>query len=174
MNKKSGHIIRIVLGVYLAWLGVRLVVQAVQGKPSNMLFMEAMGVLFLIIGAVYAGFSVRCLLKIRKNERLPEERTSEEAGADAGVTEEIPVRDVMKAVESGQTDLRRSALGEKTESEENKPQDRPESEKEEAEKEEDKDANIDAKEDSVLRIAAENAEEEGPDTEQLEKDFEER
>lgn len=58
MNKKSGHAIRIVLGGYLAYLGVRILMETIQKKPSNEVLMLVLAVVFLLIGIAYAGNSI--------------------------------------------------------------------------------------------------------------------
>ena len=39
MNKKGGNVIRIVLGVYLIYLGVNIFIEVVQKNPANSGFM---------------------------------------------------------------------------------------------------------------------------------------
>lgn len=55
MNKKSGYALRIVLGGYLAYLGVRILTEMIQKRPSNMTLMSVMAVLFIVVGVGYAG-----------------------------------------------------------------------------------------------------------------------
>ena len=38
MNKKAWYTFRIVLGGYLAWLGIRMLIEMVNEKPNNMVF----------------------------------------------------------------------------------------------------------------------------------------
>lgn len=77
MNKKASFALRIVLGGYLAWLGIRILLEINEKKPSNTLFMGIMAVVFIIIGGAYAIFSVRQVLKIRKDEMGINENTAE-------------------------------------------------------------------------------------------------
>ena len=42
MNNRTGYGLRIVLGGYLAYLGIRMLIQTVSEKPANMMFMGAM------------------------------------------------------------------------------------------------------------------------------------
>ena len=51
MNKKGGNVIRIVLGVYLIYLGVSIFIEVVQKNPANSGFMGAAGGIFVIVGA---------------------------------------------------------------------------------------------------------------------------
>ena len=46
MNKKGGNVIRIVLGVYLIYLGVSIFIEVVQKNPANSGFMGAAGGIF--------------------------------------------------------------------------------------------------------------------------------
>ncbi len=68
MNNKSGHVIRIILGAYLAYLGVRILIQVIKTEPSNSEIMGVLSVLFIIIGAGYAIFSIRNFIKAYKSE----------------------------------------------------------------------------------------------------------
>lgn len=86
MNKKAVYAFRIVLGGYLAWIGVRLIFETTKEQPTNMIFMCVMGALFVLIGGGYAIYSLKKVLDIRKEERGAygtesgaEEREPEEA-----------------------------------------------------------------------------------------------
>ena len=68
MNNKSGHIIRVILGVYLAYLGVRILMQVIKTESSNSGVMGVLSVLFILIGGGYAIFSIRNLIKVYKSE----------------------------------------------------------------------------------------------------------
>ena len=68
MNNKRGHIIRAVLGGYLAYLGVRILMQVIENKPSDQTLMSVLAVLFIIIGGCYAGFSIRGIIRAVKSE----------------------------------------------------------------------------------------------------------
>ena len=76
MNKKGGNVIRIVLGVYLIYLGVSIFIEVVQKNPANSGFMGVAGGIFVIVGAVYAK-KVFEEMKKEKNveEKLPKEET---------------------------------------------------------------------------------------------------
>ena len=69
MNKKAAYALRLVLGAYLAYLGVKLIIQMVQERPTNMILMCALSVVFVIVGGGYAIYSLKKLLDIRKEER---------------------------------------------------------------------------------------------------------
>ena len=59
MNKKAWYTFRIVLGGYLAWLGIRMLIEMVNEKPNNMVFMCVMSVIFILIGLAYAIYYVK-------------------------------------------------------------------------------------------------------------------
>lgn len=80
MNNKRGHIIRAVLGGYLVYLGVRILMQVIENQPSNQTLMSVLAVLFLIIGGCYAGFSIRGIIKAVKSERGHDEGPELEQG----------------------------------------------------------------------------------------------
>lgn len=83
MNKKASFALRIVLGGYLAWLGIRILLEINETKPSNTVFMGIMAVIFIIIGGGYAIFSIRQVLKIRKEEMGIDEKTAENEMEDS-------------------------------------------------------------------------------------------
>ena len=64
MNKNNGHIFRIVAGIYLIYLGVKILMDVTRKQPSNMVFMAVMSVIFIVIGALYAGTALKKMLGI--------------------------------------------------------------------------------------------------------------
>ena len=82
MNNKTGYGLRIVLGGYLAYLGIRMFVQTVNDRPENMMFMGTMAVLFAVAGIAYAGHSLKKVWGSRKEETKSSEE--EKTGADGG------------------------------------------------------------------------------------------
>ena len=96
-NNRTGNIFRIIAGAYLAYLGVQLVTQTIQQKPTNEIFNIVMGVLFIVVGAWFAIGALRGILKEQKQERenitlnsQPAEKSSEE--------------DLVEAVEGSETE----------------------------------------------------------------------
>lgn len=75
MNNRTGYGLRIVLGGYLAYLGIRMLIQTVSEKPANMMFMGAMAVLFTVVGIAYVAYSVKKALELKKAEQEPEPET---------------------------------------------------------------------------------------------------
>lgn len=90
MNNRTGYGLRIVLGGYLAYLGIRMLIQTVSEKPANMMFMGAMAVLFTVVGIAYVAYSVKKALELKKAEQeteqesepKPEEEAVEQSEAD--------------------------------------------------------------------------------------------
>lgn len=72
MDKKGMYIFRVILGGYLGYLGIKLLVQMSQEKPSNMILMSVMGALFVVVGVGYAIFSLKKVLDLRKGEESDE------------------------------------------------------------------------------------------------------
>lgn len=77
MNKKAWYTFRIVLGGYLAWLGIRMLIEMVNEKPNNMVFMCAMSVIFILIGSAYAVYYVKKMFDLKKEDRGIEEENKE-------------------------------------------------------------------------------------------------
>lgn len=63
MNKKAWMAFRIVIGGYLAYLGVRLLLQIYKEGPSNGMAMGALAVVFILVGAGYAVMSLKSIWK---------------------------------------------------------------------------------------------------------------
>ena len=85
MNKKAAYALRIVLGAYLAFLGVKLIIQMVQEKPTNMIYICVMSIIFVAVGGGYAVYSLKELIDIRKEEKgtAVSDEPDEESGSAA-------------------------------------------------------------------------------------------
>ena len=70
MNKKSGYALRIVLGGYLTYLGIRILSEMIQQRPSNMTLMSVLAVVFILVGVAYAGNAICKTLKLISKSRL--------------------------------------------------------------------------------------------------------
>lgn len=90
MNKKSGYALRIVLGGYLTYLGIRILSEMIQQRPSNMTLMSVLAVVFILVGVAYAGnaicktFEIDIKKKIAKmiaKRKAEQKRKAEEAAA---------------------------------------------------------------------------------------------
>lgn len=101
MNNKSGHVIRIILGAYLAYLGVRILMRVIEAEPSNSEIMGLLAVLFIVIGGGYAVFSIRNLIKIYKSENAK----------NSGLDETQELRIPGQAIDAGTAGSDRRADG---------------------------------------------------------------
>ena len=95
MNKKSGYALRIVLGGYLTYLGIRILSEMIQQRPSNMTLMSVLAVVFILVGVAYAGNAIcktfeidikKQIAKMIAKRKAEQKRKAEEAAA-AQVTE---------------------------------------------------------------------------------------
>ena len=90
MNKKSGYALRIVLGGYLTYLGIRILSEMIQRRPSNMTLMSVLAVVFILVGVAYAGNAIcktfeidikKQIAKMIAKRKAEQERKAEEAAA---------------------------------------------------------------------------------------------
>ena len=186
MNKKAWYTFRIVLGGYLAWLGIRMLIEMVNEKPNNMVFMCVMSVIFILIGLAYAIYYVKKMFDLKKEDHRIEEEDKEafDAGKDQAdrkrrknVLPEIGSNEEMKKeAEQGKTDKETAQSGYKAGSETEQSDDKV---KKEAEKPNDK--NEEDAEDEMIKEGGKNQEPELAmeefieETEtEIENDYEER
>ena len=90
MNKKSGCALRIVLGGYLTYLGIRILSEMIQQRPSNMTLMSVLAVVFILVGVAYAGNAIcktfeidikKHIAKMIAKRKAEQKRKAEEAAA---------------------------------------------------------------------------------------------
>ena len=90
MNKKSGCALRIVLGGYLTYLGIRILSEMIQQRPSNMTLMSVLAVVFILVGVAYAGDAIcktfeidikKQIAKMIAKRKAEQKRKAEEAAA---------------------------------------------------------------------------------------------
>lgn len=90
MNKKSGYALRIVLGGYLTYLGIRILSEMIQQRPSNMTLMLVLAVVFILVGVAYAGNAIcktfeidikKQIAKMIAKRKAEQKRKAEEAAA---------------------------------------------------------------------------------------------
>ena len=90
MNKKSGFALRIVLGGYLTYLGIRILSEMIQQRPSNMTLMSVLAVVFILVGVAYAGNAIcktfeidikKQIAKMIAKRKAEQKRKAEEAAA---------------------------------------------------------------------------------------------
>ena len=100
MNRKAGYAFRIVLGGYLAYIGIRILMQMIDKRPSNMVFMSVMAVIFAVIGSAYAIYSLKKVWDMRKEEMTDTDTEADEELADVGVRPDTDVRPIdIKSLE---------------------------------------------------------------------------
>ncbi|HJB46361.1 MAG TPA: hypothetical protein H9713_06625 [Candidatus Mediterraneibacter surreyensis] len=116
MDKKGMYIFRVILGGYLGYLGIKLLVQMSQEKPSNMILMSVMGALFVVVGVGYAIFSLKKVLDLRKGEESDESPVATE-DEEADKEEKTQRRVNMQTVGTEQLSDDSAALKESTDSE---------------------------------------------------------
>lgn len=90
MNKKSGYALRIVLGGYLTYLGIRILSEMIQQRPSNMTLMSVLAVVFILVGVAYTGNAIcktfeidikKQIAKMIAKRKAEQKRKAEEAAA---------------------------------------------------------------------------------------------
>lgn len=90
MNKKSGYALRIVLGGYLTYLGIRILSEMIQQRPSKMTLMSVLAVVFILVGVAYAGNAIcktfeidikKQIAKMIAKRKAEQKRKAEEAAA---------------------------------------------------------------------------------------------
>ena len=100
MNRKAGYAFRIVLGGYLAYFGIRILMQMMDKRPSYMGFMSVMAVIFAVIGSAYAIYSLKKVWDMRKEEMTDTDTKADEELADVGVRPDTDVRPIdIKSLE---------------------------------------------------------------------------
>lgn len=87
MSQKSWDVLRIVAGLYLAYLGVKSMMTAISDRPENMVFFLIMAVIFMITGAGYAIYAIRRVWAGRneeteETEAIEENEDSENSGEE--------------------------------------------------------------------------------------------
>lgn len=80
MNKKVNYILRIVLGLYLAFVGGKLTREMLMERPSDMAFKLFMGAVFIAVGLGYVIWIIKSMAAEKKKEQ-EEERKAEAAEA---------------------------------------------------------------------------------------------
>ncbi|MDD2981601.1 MAG: hypothetical protein PHN80_16755, partial [Hespellia sp.] len=75
-SDKARNTLRIVVGLYILYLGGSLAVDVYKAKPSNMILLIAIGIAFVVIGGCIAGFAVKGYIAASMAER--EEAASDE------------------------------------------------------------------------------------------------
>ncbi|MBU3875509.1 hypothetical protein HGO97_006755 [Faecalicatena sp. AGMB00832] len=68
MNKKSWYVLRIVVGLYLTYLGIKLITGVMAERPGNMVFVLFMAGIFIVIGVLYAVSAIKKVLALKNEE----------------------------------------------------------------------------------------------------------
>lgn len=74
MNERSRFILRVVAGLYLVYLGVKMIQGLMVDKPENMMLMLSVAVVFVIVGVLFVISSARNMKSFR-NAEPPQEET---------------------------------------------------------------------------------------------------
>ncbi len=119
MNKKSGLILRIILGAYLIFLGVSLLSQMIQSRPSDFVLKSVIAIVFIIVGGMYAFGNIKAIYNMVKEETdefsdngADETRTKaldEKPNHDASIYRTAPMpnrEEIRRGMVSKDTDLR--------------------------------------------------------------------
>lgn len=86
MNEKSRLILRVVAGLYLAYLGIQMIRGLIADRPENFAFMAAMAVIFIVVGIGFVIFSAKNVIAL-KNEEPETEQEGEEDTKENSITE---------------------------------------------------------------------------------------
>ena len=109
MSENSKQAIRIVLGGYLAFVGIRLFKQAAFDHVGNMAFGMVFGAVFTVVGLIYAITAIKQNLANKKAEldlkyADPVEDTEDEVVAEEEVEVVETVEDIVETVEDKDTE----------------------------------------------------------------------
>ncbi len=111
MNKKSWMVLRIVAGMYLAFLGIQIISQVSKEQPSNLALMVCAAVVFIGVGVAYAGAAIRSIFKMSKGEEGREDdlqMADQEYFERQEVRREVPdiqLKQEMTAVETEEKEV---------------------------------------------------------------------
>lgn len=84
-------IFRVLLGGYLAYLGITLVTDAIKDKPEHYIIFMLVGIIFTVIGGGWLIYSLRSHFKNQKKEEIEETDDTqmiEESNEEKSNTEE--------------------------------------------------------------------------------------
>ena len=81
MKNKSGLVLRIILGMYLVFLGGNLLTEMVKMKPSDYMLKSFLAVIFILVGIGYAFHNIKAIYKMvnKETEETPEPHSEETA-----------------------------------------------------------------------------------------------
>lgn len=105
MNKKSGYALRIVLGGYLTYLGIRILSEMIQQRPSNMTLMSVLAVVFILVGVAYAGNAICKTFEIDIKKQIAKMIAKRKAEQKRKAEEAAAAKEMSQVTESTTTDV---------------------------------------------------------------------
>ena len=105
MNKKSGYALRIVLGGYLTYLGIRILSEMIQQHPSNMTLMSVLAVVFILVGVAYAGNAICKTFEIDIKKQLAKMIAKRKAEQKRKAEEAAVAKEMSQVTESTTTEV---------------------------------------------------------------------
>lgn len=104
MNKKSGCALRIVLGGYLTYLGIRILSEMIQQRPSNMTLMSVLAVVFILVGVAYAGNAICKTFEIDIKKQIAKMIAKRKAEQKQKAEEVAAAKEMSQVTESTTTE----------------------------------------------------------------------
>lgn len=105
MNKKSGCALRIVLGGYLTYLGIRILSEMIQQRPSNMTLMSVLAVVFILVGVAYAGNAICKTFEIDIKKQIAKMIAKRKAEQKRKAEEAAVAKEMSQVTESTTTEV---------------------------------------------------------------------
>ena len=105
MNKKSGYALRIVLGGYLTYLGIRILSEMIQQRPSNMTLMSVLAVVFILVGVAYAGNAICITFEIDIKKQIAKMIAKRKAEQKRKAEEAAAAKEMSQVTESTTTEV---------------------------------------------------------------------
>lgn len=105
MNKKSGYALRIVLGGYLTYLGIRILSEMIQQRPSNMTLMSVLAVVFILVGVAYAGNAICKTFEIDIKKQIAKMIAKRKAEQKRKAEEAAAAKEMSQVTESATTEV---------------------------------------------------------------------
>lgn len=119
MDQKAKHALRIVVGLYLVYLGWQLFDASVIKSSGHGLLGAVLGPVFIIVGLLYAISSIVKALAIRKKEQYGTEDTNEEDGTDSAEKEDKDdIVPIVQIADDNSSEIDSEAEGAASETEE--------------------------------------------------------
>ncbi|MGC4017941.1 MAG: hypothetical protein QM793_01000 [Muricomes sp.] len=97
MNDKGRSVLRIVAGLYLAYLGITMIRGVLEDRPENMVFIIVIAAIFAILGTFFVIWAAKGMLDNRDQEP-PQEQDNSEYIEDAEEKGRIPFWKLQKTM----------------------------------------------------------------------------